>query len=106
MARSSAKANGTTLSPLEVQAEVIAATPIACEEINRFSAKVFKTRGGRMGAGMGVLLEAPWAYYVDQGRPARAVGNEGWEIGWLPDNEYNDFACIQCELPWDPETQT
>jgi hypothetical protein len=56
-----------------------------------------------MGSGMGVLLEALWAYYVDQGRPAREVGNEGWEVGWLPDNEYNDFACIECRMPWDPK---
>ena len=86
--------------------EVIAATPIACEEINRFAAKVFLTRGGRMGSGMGVLLQPLWAYHVDQGRPAREVGNEGWEVGWLPDNEYNDFACIECEAPWEPATKT
>lgn len=93
------------LSRDEVRAEVIAATPIACDEINKFSEKVFKTRGGRMGSGMGVLLEALWAYYVDQGRPARAVGNEGWEIGWLPDHEYNDFACVECDVPWEPATK-
>ena len=44
---------GVTLSPQQAQTEVIAATPVAFEEINRFSAKVFKTRGGRMGSGMG-----------------------------------------------------
>lgn len=59
-----------------------------------------------MGSGMGVLLEALWAYYVDQGRPARAVGNEGWEIGWPPDHEYNDFACIECDRPWEPGSRT
>lgn len=96
---------GTTLSADQAVREVVAATPIACQEINKFSTKVFKTRGGRMGSGMGVLLEALWAYYVDQGRPARVAGNEGWEIGWLPDNQYNDFACIQCDLPWDPLTK-
>ena len=106
MSSSSEDSGGTTLSPQHVQAEVIAATPIACREINKFSEKVFKTRGGRMGSGMGVLLEALWAYYVDQGRPARAVGNEGWEIAWLPDNEYNDFACVQCDKPWEPGSKT
>ena len=101
----SAKPSGVTLSPVQARAEVIAATPIACQEINKFSEKVFKTRGGRMGSGMGVLLEALWAYYVDQGRPARVAGNEGWEVGWLPDNEYNDFACVQCDKPWEPATK-
>jgi hypothetical protein len=97
--------SGVTPSPEQAREEVIAATPIACQEINTFSKKVFKTRGGRMGSGMGVLLEALWAYYVDQGRPARVAGNEGWEIGWLPDNEYNDFACIQCDMPWESDAK-
>ena len=100
-----AKPSGITLSAEQTRDEVIAATPVACEEINKFSEKVFKTRGGRMGSGMGVLLEALWAYYVDQGRPARIAGNEGWEIGWLPDHEYNDFACVQCDMPWEPATK-
>lgn len=102
----SARPSGITLSPMQAREEVIAATPVACQEINSFSEKVFKTRGGRMGSGMGVLLEALWAYYVDQGRPARAAGNEGWEIGWLPEHEYNDFACVQCDMPWEPATRT
>jgi hypothetical protein len=95
---------GTTLSADHAVQEVIAATPIACQEINKFSQRVFKTRGGRMGSGMGLLLEGLWGYYVDQGRPAREAGNEGWEIGWLSDHEYNDFACIQCDMPWIPAT--
>lgn len=99
------KPPGVTLSPHRAWEEVIAATPIACREINAFAEKVFKTRGGRMGSGMGVLLEALWAYYVDQGRPAREAGNEGWEVGWLPDNEYNDFACVQWDKPWEPATK-
>jgi hypothetical protein len=54
---------------------------------------------------MGILLEALWGYYVDKGRPAREIGKEGWEIGWLPDNEYNDFACLQCGSIWEPATK-
>lgn len=73
---------GTTLSAEQAVAEVIAATPVACKEINKFAEKVFKTRGGRMGSGMGVLLEALWAYYVDHRRPARVVANEaGRSVG-------------------------
>jgi hypothetical protein len=95
----------SVISREEAMKEVIEATPIACEEINHFSQKVFLTRGGRMGSGMGVLLEALWAYYVIQGRPTREIGNEKWEIGWLPDNEYNDFACLRCNTTWNPDTK-
>lgn len=93
------------ISPQQAFEELIAATPVACQEINRFARKVFLTRGGRMGSGMGALLEALWGYYVDKGRPARKAGNEGWEIGWLPDHEYNDFACLQCGATWDASTK-
>jgi hypothetical protein len=93
------------LVPQQAFEEVIAATPVACQEINDFARKVFLTRGGRMGSGMGVLLEALWGYYVDKGRPAREAGNEGWEIGWLPQHEYNDFACLRCGSIWDAATK-
>ena len=94
------------ISPRQAFEEVVAATPVACQEINRFARDVFLTRGGRMGSGMGVLLEVLWGYHVDKGRPARRVGNEGWEIGWLPDNEYNDFACLQCGATWSQRPST
>jgi len=97
--------NSFVISAQQAFEEVIAATSVACQEINQFARDVFLTRGGRMGSGMGVLLEALWGYYVDKGRPAREVGNEGWEIGWLPDNEYNDFACLQCGAVWEPASK-
>lgn len=95
----------TSHTPELAATEVIAASVVACQEINKFTEQVFKTRGGRMGSGMGVLLEALWAYYIDQGRAAGSVGNDWWEIGWLPDHEYNDFACIEFNQPWDHATR-
>jgi hypothetical protein len=73
--------SGITLPPDQARREVIDATPVACQEINKLSRVRFRTRGqGRLGSGMGALLEALWGFFVDQGRPARAAGNEGWEI--------------------------
>lgn len=76
---------------------IIEATPIACENINTFSKEVFRTRGGRVGSGMGTLLEALWGYYVNQ-----VLDNQSHlvEIAWLADHEYNDFACIQRDETW------
>ena len=45
---------------------VIKASSIACDKINDFSKKVLLTRGGRMGSGMGTLLEALWCDHVNQ----------------------------------------
>ncbi len=49
---------------------------------------------------MGTLLEGLWGYYVNQ-----VLFNEGGqaaacEIGWLADQEYNDFACVLRDRPW------
>lgn len=82
-------------------AQLIAeATPAACEEINKFSRTVLRTRGGRLGSGMGSLLEALWGYYIN-----KTLLNEGGEaaaceVAWLDDHEYNDFACIHRDQEW------
>ena len=38
----------------------------ACMKMNEFSSNVLKTRGGRIGSGMGALLEALWGYMMNQ----------------------------------------
>ncbi|GFI48409.1 hypothetical protein IMSAGC019_03736 [Lachnospiraceae bacterium] len=38
----------------------------ACERMNQFSAQILRTRGGRIGSGMGALLEALWGYMMNQ----------------------------------------
>ena len=46
--------------------------PRVIAEINAFTSETFKTRGGRLGSGMGSLLEAMWVYYMN-----RILQNEG-----------------------------
>ena len=75
----------------------------ACQEMNAFSSKVLKTRGGRIGSGMGALLEALWGYMMNQ----LILEDPGLdcEIAWFPDNQYNDFSCIKKDVPWDEGTR-
>ena len=76
--------------------------PKVIEEINTFTSVTFKTRGGRLGSGMGSLLEAMWVYYMN-----RVLQNEGGlarecEIAWLEDHEPADFACLYRGAEWEP----
>lgn len=34
-------------------------------EVNEFALKTLQTRGGRIGSGMGLLLEALWGYHLN-----------------------------------------
>jgi hypothetical protein len=77
-------------------------TPEARERINAFSKSVLSTRGGRIGSGMGTLLESLWGFYINE--QLKKVGAP-IEIGWLSDQEYNDFACIVRDAPWTPATR-
>lgn len=87
----------------EAVASVLASSSVAVQEINEFSHRVLRTRGGRVGSGMGILLEALWGYHVN-GALYRAYGDgEGCELAWLHGHEYNDFACVLRGSPWDPE---
>lgn len=75
------------------------------EQINAFTAETFKTRGGRLGSGMGSLIEAMWVYYMN-----RVLQNEGGEaqmceIAWLQDHEPADFACLTRGAEWDPASR-
>lgn len=74
--------------------------PTACQKMNDFSREVLRTRGGRIGSGMGALLEALWGYMMNQ-----ALSDKGfdYEIAWFPDNQYNDFACLIKSAVWDIE---
>ena len=80
-------------------------TPKAIETLNSFSHTAFRTRGGRLGSGMGSLLEALWVYFIN-----KALLNEGGEareceIAWLEDHEPNDFACVHRDARWTPGTR-
>lgn len=80
-------------------------TPKAIAWMNDFAYKSFRTRGGRLGSGMGSLLEALWVYSINdilfnEGSEARAC-----EIAWLEDHEPNDFACVHRDARWTPGTR-
>lgn len=77
--------------------------PQVMQAINAFAAKTFRTRGGRLGSGMGSLLEALWVYHMNS-----ALANEGGlarqcELAWLQDHEPADFACLYRGAEWEPQ---
>ena len=78
--------------------EAIAST--VRDKINDLTRRVFRTRGGRIGSGMGLLLEALWGYYT-----TACLERDQLEMAWLVDHQYNDFACLDRELEWDPQTR-
>lgn len=74
-------------------------TSSVVDEINAFTSKVFRTRGGRLGSGMGLLLEGLWGYHM-----TAALDGLGLEIAWIADDQYNDYAAVLKDSDWDPET--
>lgn len=75
-------------------------SPQVIKEINHFTKVVFRTRGGRLGSGMGLLLEGLWGYYT-----SRALDDYGVEIAWIAEDQYNDYAVTRSEQDWNPVTR-
>ena len=76
--------------------------PRVIDAINAFTFQTFKTRGGRLGSGMGSMLEAMWVYYMNN-----VLENDGGlardcELAWLQDHEPADFACLYRGAEWEP----
>ena len=86
----------------EVYEIVKATSDQACEKMNDFSKNILRTRGGRIGSGMGALLEALWGYMMNQLLESKGID---CEIAWFPDNQYNDFSCIKRNVKWDETTR-
>lgn len=80
--------------------KIVEYSPDAIGEVNRFAAKVFRTRGGRIGSGMGGVIEALWGFYMN-GVLSRDKAST-FELGWIFGHEYNDFACIMKNINWNP----
>jgi len=74
--------------------------PHAVDSVNEIVSEIFVTRGGRRGAGLGLLLEGLWG-----ARMSSIMETSGLEIGWLADNHYNDYACVQRNVDWNPDTK-
>lgn len=86
-----------------VYSEIAQMSARACQKMNEFSSEILRTRGGRIGSGMGALLEALWGYMMNQ-----IILEEkklDCEIAWFPDNQYNDFSCIMRNCVWDPSSR-
>lgn len=69
-------------------------------KLNAFTSNTFRTRGGRMGSGMGLLLEGLWGYTTSQ-----VISSHGIEISWLVNDQYNDYAVTAVNEDWDPVTR-
>ena len=94
---------GIFMDEIYVYEQVSRLSNIACPRMNEFSSRILKTRGGRIGSGMGALLEALWGYMMNQ---IILEENElDCEIAWFPDNQYNDFSCIKRHTVWDATTR-
>lgn len=70
--------------------------------INSFCRDVMKTRGGRIGSGMGSLLEALWGYEMN--KVLTDNGFNSCELAWFPGHQYHDFACVETSRGWNPDT--
>lgn len=83
--------------------KIISATHSAVDDVNAFTAKVFHTRGGRIGSGMGGVIEALWGFHLNS--ILREDKEIEFELGWIYGHEYNDFACTLMEEEWNPATK-
>ena len=81
---------------------IITKTHVTVDAVNAFTEKVFHTRGGRIGSGMGSVIEALWGFHLNS--ILRTDKDIPYELGWIYGHEYNDFACIIREEDWDPQT--
>jgi hypothetical protein len=72
----------------------------ACNKINEFSNTVLRAPGGRIGSGMGMLIEALWCYFMNQ-----TLNDSPYEIGWIPTHQYNDFVCLRKGTEWNFDTR-
>ena len=93
------------MTPGEASSAIIRLTPLAFDEINKFSREVLRTRGGRVGSGMGILLEAMWGYYVNRQFAVETGPAQDIEMSWLIGHEYNDFACVLRNQEWKPDSR-
>lgn len=87
------------MTPAEASDYIRQKSPQVVKAINDFSSKTFVTRGGRLGSGMGLLLEGLWGYHT-----SFALIDHGIEIAWIADDQYNDYACVDLNADWDPVT--
>lgn len=89
------------MTPHEASVTIAVLTNTTVISVNEFCSDVLQTRGGRLGSGMGMLLEALWGYYLNQEMSKEVCISQSCEMLWLPGHMYNDFACIMRDSKWD-----
>lgn len=94
-----------TVTPADAEHILQADAQRVIDEINAFTSQTFKTRGGRLGSGMGSLIEAMWVYYMNRVLQNEAGQAQLCEIAWLQDHEPADFACLTRNATWDPASR-
>lgn len=80
-----------------------ALNPEAIKSMNEYLYEVMRTRGGRVGSGMGTVLETLWGYNLN--KALRDNGHSEFEVAWFPDHQYHDFACVASNNTWSPSTK-
>lgn len=91
-----------TSTASEAATKIIEKTHKSVDAVNEFTSQVFHTRGGRIGSGMGGVIEALWGFYLNS-----VLKNHDaveYSLGWIYGHEYNDFACVLKDEEWDPVT--
>lgn len=90
------------MTPTDAENLIHRLTGTAISQANALTKRTFRTRGGRVGSGMGLLLEALWGYCMNEQLDQQQAGIE---IGWIATHEYNDFACMERDADWDASTK-
>lgn len=72
----------------------------AIEKINDFNVDLFRTKGGRLGSGMGLLLEGLWGYMMN-----KELEEDSLSLAWIVDHSYNDFAVVDGIDEWTPNSR-
>ncbi len=94
-----------TVTPIQAEKILQADAQRVVDEINAFTSETFKTRGGRLGSGMGSLMEAMWVYYMNKVLQNEGGTSQQCEIAWLQDHEPADFTCLTRGAQWDPASR-
>lgn len=89
-------------TPEEAFREILRVSPAAIDDVNALTVVAFQTRGGRIGSGLGGVIEALWGFYVNKHLLDSAYGIE---LAWISGHEYNDFACLTRDVEWEPDTK-
>lgn len=82
--------------------DIVGFTPPAIEDVNALTVEAFQTRGGRIGSGLGGVIEALWGFSVNK---LLRASNSPVELGWISGHEYNDFSVIERDADWDPDSK-